>query len=74
VVEERKERPVDQPCASLELCEWVVEEACVDGFFDLVDFFDSGFPVYGEDFTGQFAPGRLVGLVVVCGLSLSQYF
>jgi hypothetical protein len=37
VVEEREERPVEQPCSVLELGEWVVEETCVDEFFDLGD-------------------------------------
>jgi hypothetical protein len=68
VVEEWEERPVDQPGAVLELGERVVEEACVDGFFEFVDFFNGRVPVYREDFAGEFAPGGFALFVVVGGL------
>lgn len=38
MVEEGEERPMDQPCAVLELCEGVVEEAGVDSLLKFVDF------------------------------------
>jgi hypothetical protein len=68
VVEEREERPVDQPGAVLELGERVVEEARVDGFFEFVDFFNGRVPVYREDFAGELAPGGFALFVVVGGL------
>jgi len=50
------------------LCEGVVEEARVDGFLELVDFFNGRVPVDGEDFAGELAPGGFALLVVVGGL------
>jgi hypothetical protein len=69
VVEEGEEHPVNQPGAVLELCERVVEEACVDNLLKLVDLLDGGVPVYGEDFAGELAPGGFALFVVVCCLS-----
>jgi hypothetical protein len=68
VVEEREERPVDQPGAVLQLGERVVEQACVDQLLDLVDFLDGTVPVDGQDLAGQLAPGSLALFVVVGGL------
>ena len=68
VVEEGEERPVDQPGAVLQLCERVVEEACVDDLLELVDLLHGRVPVYGEDFAGELAPGGFALLVAVCGL------
>jgi hypothetical protein len=73
VVEEGEERPVDQPCAVLELCEGRVDEAAVDVLLDLADFLDGRVPVYGEDLAGHFAPCRFALLVVVCGLTEYQH-
>jgi hypothetical protein len=68
VVEQREQRPVDQPGAVLQLRQRVVEQACVDQLLDLVDLLDGGLPVDGEDLAGQLAPGGLALLVVVGGL------
>jgi hypothetical protein len=73
VVEEREERPVDQPCAVLQLCEGVVEEARVDELFKLVDLLDSRVPVYGQNFAGEFAPGGRALFVAVGGLSRQHF-
>ena len=70
VVEEREERPVDQPGAVLQLGERVVEQACVDLLLDLVDLLDGAVPVDGQDLAGQLAPGGLALLVVVGGLDV----
>jgi len=68
VVEEGEQRPVDQPGAVLELCEWVVEEACVDDLLELVDLLHGRVPVDGEDLAGELSPGGLALLVAVGGL------
>jgi len=68
VVEEGEERPVDQPGAVLELCEGVVEEACVDDLLELVDLLHGRVPVDGEDLAGELSPGGLAFLVAVGGL------
>ena len=52
----------------LELGEWEGEEAGLDGFFELGDLVQGGFPVYGEDLGGEFAPGCAGDFVVVCAL------
>ena len=77
VVEEGEQRPVDQPCAVLQLCEGVVEEARVDGLLELVDLLNGRVPVDGEDLAGELAPRGLALLVVVGGLGQSvllRYF
>lgn len=68
MVKEREQRPVDQPCAVLELCEGVVEEAGVNNFLELVDLFDGRVPVYGKDLASKLAPGGFAFLVTICGL------
>jgi hypothetical protein len=74
VVEEGKQRPVEQPGAVLQLGERVVEQACVDLLLDLVDLLDGAVPVDGQDLAGKLAPGGLALLVVVGGLqSISIY-
>lgn len=70
MVEEGEQRPVQQPGAVLQLCEGVVEQACVDLLFDLVDLLDGAVPVDGEDLAGQLAPCGLALLVVVGGLGV----
>lgn len=52
----------------LELCEWVIEEACVDDLLDLVDLLDGRVPVYGENLAGELSPGGFALLVAVGGL------
>jgi hypothetical protein len=71
VVEEGEQRPVDQPCAVLQLCEGVVEEARIDGLLELVDLLNGRVPVDREDLTGELAPRGLALLVIVGGLSQS---
>ena len=56
---------MEQPGAVLKLCERVGEEACVDGVFDLEDFFPCAFPVGGQDVAGKLTPGGGVDFVVV---------
>lgn len=73
VVEEGEERPVEQPCAVLQLCERVVEEARVDDFLDLIDLLDGGVPVDGEDLAGELSPCGFALLVAVGGLRLLAY-
>ena len=63
---------MEQPCAVLELCKRVVEEAGVDDFLDLIDFFNGRVPIYRKDLAGKFAPGGLSLFVAVgCLVSVS---
>lgn len=68
VVEEWEERPVEKPCAVLELCERRAEESSIDGLANLCDFLHGVLPVGLQDFAGKLTPCRLARAVVVCGL------
>lgn len=67
VVEEWEESPVDEPCAVVQLCEWVAEELGVYGLLDLCDLLHSRFPVGGKNLRSKLSPGCSGNLVVIGG-------
>lgn len=65
VVEEREQRPVDEPRPALQLRERVAEEPRLDAFLDLVDFLHGRLPLGGQDFRRKLAPRRRSDFIVV---------